>query len=132
MIEPETSGFSLRVEKHVGKVKNLATACESQKFQAHVGIAHTRWATHGQPSDVNAHPHVSSGLAVVHNGILENYKALKERLIEEGYEFKSETDTEVLAHLIRHIQSIEPDLELEEAVTLALSQVGFLDSLGIL
>mmetsp|Transcript_23362 Transcript_23362/g.28797 ORF Transcript_23362/g.28797 Transcript_23362/m.28797 type:complete len:404 (-) Transcript_23362:13-1224(-) len=123
LIEPMGDGFTLAIEKHVGKVVNLANACHAQHFVSNLGIAHTRWATHGPPSDINAHPHTSSGLAIVHNGILENYKALKERLIEEGFVFKSDTDSEVLAHLIRHIQSIEPELKLEEAVTLALSQV---------
>lgn len=123
LIEKKGDGFSLEVEKHVGKVKNLAAAVTARPFTSTLGIAHTRWATHGEPCDRNSHPHVSDGLAIVHNGILENYQSLKQRLIMEGYKFVSETDSEVLAHLIRHIQSLEPSLKLVEAVTLALSQV---------
>lgn len=123
LIEEKDGKFSLEVEKHVGKVKNLANAVNSRPFTSTLGIAHTRWATHGEPCDRNSHPHVSNGLAIVHNGILENYQSLKKRLTIEGYEFSSDTDSEVLAHLIRHIQSLEPNLKLVEAVTLALSQV---------
>lgn len=123
LIEPVGEGFRLHVEKHVGKVKNLASAVGAQKFGSTLGIAHTRWATHGAPCDKNSHPHVSNGLAIVHNGIIENYQSLKQRLTTEGFVFQSDTDSEVLAHLIKHIQSLEPSLMLVEAVTLALSEV---------
>lgn len=123
LIEETKAGFELIVEKHVGKVKNMASAVQAQSFKSTLGIAHTRWATHGEPCDRNSHPHCSSGLAIVHNGIIENYQSLKKRLTTEGFKFESDTDSEVLAHLIRHIQSIEPGLKLVEAVTLALSQV---------
>ena len=94
--------------RSVGRVAELATQAEGQV--AHHGIAHTRWATHGVPSQRNAHPHVSAGLAVVHNGIIENYAELKQELIAAGYAFTSDTDTEVIAHLIQHTQKTVPDL----------------------
>ena len=84
--------------RSVGRVAELAAQAEGQV--AHHGIAHTRWATHGVPSERNAHPHVSAGLAVVHNGIIENYAELKQELLAAGYAFTSDTDTEVIAHLI--------------------------------
>ncbi|MEI8164037.1 MAG: glutamine--fructose-6-phosphate transaminase (isomerizing) [Betaproteobacteria bacterium] len=94
--------------RSVGRVAELAALAAGQ--EAHHGIAHTRWATHGVPSERNAHPHVSAGLAVVHNGIIENYAELKRELTAGGYEFTSDTDTEVIAHLIRHTLRTTPDL----------------------
>ena len=94
--------------RSVGRVAELAVQAESHV--AHHGIAHTRWATHGVPSERNAHPHVSAGLAVVHNGIIENYAEIKAELVAAGYVFTSDTDTEVIAHLIRHILKSAPDL----------------------
>lgn len=93
---------ALHRERQVGKVQALVDAIESSEdsFKGHVGIAHTRWATHGEPAQHNAHPHVSGKVAVVHNGIVENYGPLKEDLIEKGYVFTSQTDTEVVAHLV--------------------------------
>lgn len=92
----------LHRERQVGKVQALVDAVKnnSESFKGHIGIAHTRWATHGEPAQHNAHPHVSGKVAVVHNGIVENYGPLKEELIEKGYTFTSETDTEVVAHLV--------------------------------
>jgi len=102
----------LHRERQVGKVKELvdAVAVNPEFFDGHIGIAHTRWATHGEPAQRNAHPHVSGKIAVVHNGIVENYAELKEELMAKGYEFTSETDTEVVAHLINDLYQQTPDL----------------------
>ncbi len=94
--------------RSVGRVAELTTQAEGAT--SHAGIAHTRWATHGAPSERNAHPHVSGGLAVVHNGIIENFEAIKARLIALGYTFTSDTDTEAIAHLIEHKLRTLPDL----------------------
>jgi len=94
--------------RSVGRVAELASQAEGQSAQ--LGIAHTRWATHGVPSERNAHPHISGGLAVVHNGIIENYAELKQELIAAGYVFTSDTDTEVIAHLLQATLQTMPDL----------------------
>ena len=94
----------------VGRVAELAAQVDETGASGRTGIAHTRWATHGVPSERNAHPHISGGLAVVHNGIIENHEALRSRLKAEGYEFTSETDTEVVAHLIASELKLAPDL----------------------
>jgi len=94
--------------RSVGRVAVLANLAKD--VSAKVGIAHTRWATHGAPCEKNAHPHVSGSIAVVHNGIIENYETLREELKDQGYVFSSETDTETIAHLINAILSIEPEL----------------------
>lgn len=110
--------------KKKGKVQELVNAAENVKLEGTVGIGHTRWATHGKPDDTNAHPHNSGNerLSLIHNGIIENYATLKEALIELGHEFKSETDTEVLVHLIEEYQN-RHDNTLEEAVRMALKKV---------
>ncbi|EGK71727.1 Glucosamine-fructose-6-phosphate aminotransferase [Methyloversatilis universalis FAM5] len=104
------NGTQLRRLRAVGRVAELATQADEQQLDAAIGIAHTRWATHGVPSERNAHPHISDGLAVVHNGIIENFEPLRARLTDLGYTFTSETDTEVIAHLVRHHLKSTPDL----------------------
>lgn len=114
----------IRTYKKKGKVINLEEFAEQHDITGTIGIGHTRWATHGEPNDANAHPHISGDdeLALVHNGIIENYDVLKEGLKARGHIFKSETDTEVLVHLIEDIKRHE-NVDLEEAVRLALSSV---------
>ena len=114
----------LNVYKRQGKVANLEEFCTGKDIQGSVGIGHTRWATHGLPNDINAHPHASGDgrLALIHNGIIENYHSLREELTKRGYVFLSETDTEVLVHLIDDVQKQE-QVELSEAVRLALMSV---------
>lgn len=110
----------LHRERQVGKVQSLVDAVEAQTnyFLGHTGIAHTRWATHGEPAQNNAHPHVSGPIAVVHNGIVENYATLKTELQNQGYVFTSQTDTEVVAHLIHDAYKKTQDLlTAVEAVT---------------
>lgn len=114
----------LKLFKTRGKVSDLEEAVKGKDLSGTIGIAHTRWATHGEPNDINAHPHFSysKNLAIIHNGIIENYAPLKQELIKRGYTFESETDTEVLIHLIEDIQLNEA-VNLEEAVQIALNQV---------
>ncbi len=115
---------SLKVYKKQGKVAGLVEFTENASLKGYAGIGHTRWATHGAPSDANAHPHVSASgrLALVHNGIIENYALLKAVLEKQGHSFTSETDTEVLVHLIEAIMETE-EVPLEAAVRMALQRV---------
>src|SRR4030095_10044461 len=114
----------LKVYKKKGKVAELEESLIGQDINAHIGIGHTRWATHGEPSDRNAHPHRSANgkLAMIHNGIIENYHQLKQELLNKGYTFTSDTDTEVLLKFIEDIQT-NNDCGLEEAVRVALKRV---------
>jgi glutamine---fructose-6-phosphate transaminase (isomerizing) len=121
---------TIKRTRTVGKVRKLEDALEADPAHGNLGIAHTRWATHGVPSERNAHPHISrDGIAIVHNGIIENHEELRAELLRDGYEFSSETDTEVIAHRIHHHLKITSDLfkavratsaELEGAYALAV------------
>ena len=118
------SNGGLSVYKTKGKVADLTAFCNDKDVSGTVGIAHTRWATHGEPSSVNAHPHYSESknLAIIHNGIIENYADLKRKLREKGLSFRSDTDTEVLVQLIEYVQT-KKNLDLLTAVQLALHEV---------
>jgi glucosamine--fructose-6-phosphate aminotransferase (isomerizing) len=110
----------IEVRRKTGKIKELSSMLEEENPESSTAIGHTRWATHGKPSEENAHPHRSDGIVLVHNGIIENYLDLKKQLIGKGYVFKSETDTEVLSHLVNYHSRT---LTLEDAVRAALREV---------
>ncbi|MGQ9569788.1 MAG: glutamine--fructose-6-phosphate transaminase (isomerizing) [Thermodesulfovibrionales bacterium] len=114
------SGSSIEIRRCIGKIKDLASMLELENPVSKTAIGHTRWATHGRPSEENAHPHRSNSIVLAHNGIIENYLYLKERMIKKGYKFKSETDTEVLCHLIE--DSVKK-YQFEDAVREALKEV---------
>ncbi|WNI36185.1 glutamine--fructose-6-phosphate transaminase (isomerizing) [Chryseobacterium sp. SG20098] len=115
----------LEVEKTKGKVEDLVNISKELKGTSKIGMGHTRWATHGVPSDRNSHPHLSNNgkIAIVHNGIIENYDTIKTMLTEKGFTFKSETDTEVLVNLIQYFMDLNPDIDFPTAVRYALNEV---------
>jgi glucosamine--fructose-6-phosphate aminotransferase (isomerizing) len=135
----DSAGVALLAQNHIqlykkqGKVIDLENFCATKNVEALTGIAHTRWATHGEPNDENAHPHLSEdvSLALIHNGIIENYLSLKNELVNRGYIFKSNTDTEVLVHLIQDIKKTE-NVDLVKAVQMALSVIVGTYALAIL
>jgi glutamine---fructose-6-phosphate transaminase (isomerizing) len=112
-----------------GRVAELAALADARQLSAHIGIAHTRWATHGVPSERNAHPHISGGLAVVHNGIIENFESIKADLQGKGYVFESETDTEAIAHLVHY--KLQGSTDLFEAVRQATNELAGAYAIGV-
>ncbi|MGC2433225.1 MAG: glutamine--fructose-6-phosphate transaminase (isomerizing) [Desulfobaccales bacterium] len=115
------SDHSVEIRRSLGKLAELEKLLSRHPLPGQVGIGHTRWATHGRPSEANAHPHLVDSIAVVHNGIIENYLDLKEDLIKEGHHFSSETDTEIVSHLI--VRNLRQGMEYLEAVRLALEAI---------
>src|SRR5205807_330084 len=131
------NGEGLQVRRAEGKLRNLEEAIRLKPLDGTYGIGHTRWATHGRPTEENAHPHrdCTGKIVVVHNGIVENYMPLKKKLIEEGHKFSTETDTEVIAHLIEnalHHRANGHLPTLEEAVRKTVKQLTGVFALGVL
>jgi glucosamine--fructose-6-phosphate aminotransferase (isomerizing) len=124
VLDPAKEGMTIsRVVRCRGKLSNLENLLREQKPVGRVGIGHTRWATHGRPSDENAHPHKSGTVSVVHNGIIENHQILRDALKAKGRKFLSETDTEIIAHLVDEELTVDKKVTLREAVRRALKQV---------
>jgi glutamine---fructose-6-phosphate transaminase (isomerizing) len=130
------NGHGLQVRRAAGKLRNLEEVVRHDTtVDGTYGIGHTRWATHGHPTENNAHPHrdCTGTIVVVHNGIIENYAALKSRLIGEGHTFASDTDSEVIAHLIEHHYFLHaPVMPLEEAVRLAVRELAGVFALSVM
>src|SRR5580704_6474079 len=114
-------GHHLERRRAEGKLRNLETRLKAEPLAGHTGIGHTRWATHGKPTENNAHPHATDNLAVVHNGIIENFRELRQMLEKQGEEFRSDTDTEVVVHLVNShlLKGMSP----QEAVRASLPQL---------
>jgi glutamine---fructose-6-phosphate transaminase (isomerizing) len=123
-------GGALARRRAEGKLQNLAARLTTQPLEGHAGIGHTRWATHGRPTEENAHPHMDAKVSVVHNGIIENFRALREELVAAGHTFQSETDTETVVHLIS--QQLDRGLEPAEAVRVILPRLTGAFALGII
>ncbi|MFP3833452.1 glutamine--fructose-6-phosphate transaminase (isomerizing) [Chryseobacterium sp. SIMBA_028] len=121
----EGSNNKFEVQKTKGKVEDLVNISKELKGTAKIGMGHTRWATHGVPSDRNSHPHLSNNgkIALVHNGIIENYDTIKTMLTEKGFTFQSETDTEVLVNLVQYFMDLNPEIDFPTAVRYALNEV---------
>src|ERR1700742_3446552 len=130
------NGEGLQVRRAEGKLRNLEEVIRLKPLDGTYGIGHTRWATHGRPTEENAHPHrdCTGKIVVVHNGIIENYLSLKKKLIEEGHKFTTETDTEVIAHLVeRYLQRNNGHkITLEEAVRKTVKHLTGVFALGVL
>ena len=124
----------IQIRKNAGKVSNLVDNLKESPAKGTLGIAHTRWATHGIPSEVNAHPHSSSDVAVVHNGIIENHDELRSELTDLGYKFVSETDTEVVAHLVHHYldNQLDSSDSLKQAVQKTIDRLEGAYALGVI
>lgn len=131
VVETTREGAHLKRSRALGKVAELEKLLEAQPVKGQLGIAHTRWATHGAPSEYNAHPHLSRGLvAVVHNGIIENYQSIKQQLQDQGYSFTSQTDTEVIAHLLH--KELQQTSDPQKAFHNTISQLHGAYALGVI
>ena len=120
----------LQTRKTYGKVADLKALCKTDFAVGNSGIAHTRWATHGEPSSINSHPHVSFGISVVHNGIIENHDVLRDELRDDNYAIVSDTDTEVIAHLVhRYLQEVN---DLQQAVSKTIARLEGAYAIGVM
>src|SRR5437868_12339017 len=130
------NGEGLQIRRAEGKLRNLEEVIRAKPMDGTYGIGHTRWATHGRPTEENAHPHrdCTGRIVVVHNGIVENYVVLKKKLIEEGHKFTTETDTEVIAHLVeKHLAASNGNrISLEEAVRKTVKMLTGVFALGVI
>src|SRR5580692_6642818 len=128
-------GDGLQIRRAEGKLRNLEEAIRQKPLNGSYGIGHTRWATHGRPTEENAHPHrdCTGKIVVVHNGIVENYLSLKKKLVEEGHKFTTETDTEIIAHLVeKYSAGNGKPVPLEEAVRRAVKELTGVFALGVI